>query len=180
VRGKAGIRKHRITIGEVSLADGRNSRTLVTLLNAYRAHPMGGRLPAMSTAAEKRLIAGLINHPAASVVFARCGRAVAGAAVCFWGFSTFSAKPLLNVHDVIVAPGWRRQGIGKALMEGVIGKAASLGCCRVTLEVRTDNAVAKYLYRQIGFGPCAAPMEFWMRPIGKDERKDASMSGDGK
>jgi ribosomal protein S18 acetylase RimI-like enzyme len=138
---------------------------------------MGGELREMSPAAGKRLIAGLRNHPTVSIVFAQCEKAVAGAAIYFLGFSTFYAQPLLNVHDVIVAPRWRRRGIGKALMESIIEKATSLGCCRVTLEVRTDNAVAKYLYRQIGFGPCPTPMEFWMRPIvkgGKNGRASSS------
>jgi len=39
--------------------------------------------------------------------------------VCFRGFSTFAAAPLINVHDLAVVPGFRGQGIGRRLLEAV-------------------------------------------------------------
>ena len=35
---------------------------------------------------------------------------------CFAGFSTFAAKPLLNVHDIVVHASRRGQGIAQALL----------------------------------------------------------------
>jgi ribosomal protein S18 acetylase RimI-like enzyme len=156
-----------VEIVKGDLSKKRHYRALITLINAYRIHPMGGRLPALSPQAETELIKGLKNHRNAIILFAQYGKTIMGLAVCFLGFSTFSAKPLMNVHDVIVSPRFRRRGSGKAIMEAIVRKAEMLGCCRVTLEVRSDNSVAKRLYKKNGFGPCPAPMEFWVKPIEK-------------
>ena len=157
--------KDLVAIVKGDLSNKRHCRALVALINTYRVHPMGGRLPALSRQAEKELIGGLRNLRNIFFLFAQCGKTLAGVAVCFLGFSTFGAKPLINVHDLIVSPRFRRRGVGNAIMEAVIRKAAVLGCCRVTLEVRSDNSVAKRLYKNCGFGPCSAPMEFWVKPI---------------
>ena len=153
------------TIVECDLGDVRHRRALIALINAYRLHPMGGRLPKLAQSAELDLIAGLKNHPCSLILFACFDKKVAGVAVCFMGFSTFSAKPLINVHDLVVAPRYRRCTVGRAIMEAVIRRAEILGCCRVTLEVRSDNSVAKRLYSGIGFGPCPVPMEFWVKSL---------------
>jgi GNAT superfamily N-acetyltransferase len=172
VRRGADPQHSRPVIREADLGSERDCRALVKLLTIYRAHPMGGRLPPLTKKMELSLTSGLRNHPSAFILFAQRRKAIVAAAVCFSGFSTFCAKPLINVHDLIVAPAWRKRGIGKSIMEAIIRKAVLLDCCKVTLEVRTDNEVAKYLYRSLGFGPCAAPMEFWSRPIGGDMDHD--------
>jgi ribosomal protein S18 acetylase RimI-like enzyme len=88
---------------------------------------------------------------AAAVLLAlRDGEAV-GVAVCFVGYSTFRARPLLNLHDLAVLPAARSAGVGRALLEGVAAKARALGCCKVTLEVREHNAPARRLYARAGF-----------------------------
>ncbi len=63
------------------------------------------------------------------------GEAAVGVAVCFLGFSTFAAKPLVNLHDVAVVPTHRGRGVGWALLAAVEAKARELGCCKLTLEV---------------------------------------------
>jgi GNAT superfamily N-acetyltransferase len=40
-------------------------------------------------------------------------------AVCFIGLSTFAAKPLVNIHDCMVLPVFRRKGVGRRLLEAV-------------------------------------------------------------
>jgi ribosomal protein S18 acetylase RimI-like enzyme len=80
-----------------------------------------------------------------------------GIAVCFLGFSTFAAQPLINIHDLAVMPGYRGRGIGRQLLERVGAKGRELGCCKLTLEVREDNHRAQRLYQGFGFGD--APSE---------------------
>ena len=75
-----------------------------------------------------------------------------GLAICFPGFSTFHAQPLLNVHDLTVCTSHRGRGIGTALLGALEQEALSRGCCRLTLEVRSDNQAARGLYRKRGFG----------------------------
>jgi ribosomal-protein-alanine N-acetyltransferase len=43
------------------------------------------------------------------------------------------------------------EGIGTALLDGLIGEAARRGCTELFLEVRVDNDRAKRLYRRHGF-----------------------------
>ena len=154
-----------VEIVKGDLSKKRHYRALIRLINAYRIHPMGGRLPTLSSQAETELVKGLKNNRNAVILFAQYGKTIMGLAVCFLGFSTFSAKPLINVHDLIVSSRFRRRGIGKTIMEAIVRKATMRGCCRVTLEVRSDNSVAKRFYKKIGFGPCLAPMEFWAKTI---------------
>jgi ribosomal protein S18 acetylase RimI-like enzyme len=74
-----------------------------------------------------------------------------GAAVCFIGFATFAAKPLINIHDFVVLPASRGKGVGRRLLEAVEVKARKLGCCKLTLEVMDKNYQAVRMYQAAGF-----------------------------
>ena len=75
----------------------------------------------------------------------------AGLINCFEGFSTFAAKPLVNIHDVYVKTEYRKQGISQALLKAVDDEARSRGCCKVTLECLSKNDVAINAYKKSGF-----------------------------
>ena len=77
----------------------------------------------------------------------------AGLVNCFEGVSTFRAQPLLNIHDIVVAPPYRRRGIARALLDAVEFEARRLGCCKLTLEVLTGNLPAINAYLEAGFKP---------------------------
>jgi ribosomal protein S18 acetylase RimI-like enzyme len=70
---------------------------------------------------------------------------------CVEGFSTFACKPLVNVHDVVVAASHRGQGIGAQMLEKVEQIARARGACKLTLEVLSGNRSAIALYQRIGF-----------------------------
>jgi ribosomal protein S18 acetylase RimI-like enzyme len=72
---------------------------------------------------------------------------------CFLGFSTFAAQPLLNVHDIVVLRDRRREGIGQALLSWAEIIARDEGCCKLTLEVLSNNHAALHAYRRAGFAP---------------------------
>lgn len=133
---------------------------MVRLLDAYARDPMGGGA-SLSADVRARLPGDLHERTArgaALVLLARRGGAggepggeALGVAVCFLGYSTFRARPLLNLHDLAVLPAARGKGIGLALLEAVAACARARDCCKVTLEVREDNAVARRLYARAGF-----------------------------
>lgn len=75
----------------------------------------------------------------------------AGFAICVEGFSSYACMPLLNIHDFYVSSNFRGRGIGKALMIEIEGAARRQGCCKITLEVRESNQIARNLYRTAGF-----------------------------
>jgi ribosomal protein S18 acetylase RimI-like enzyme len=86
-------------------------------------------------------------------------------AICLLGFSTFRARPLINIHDIAVHPDFRGQGIGRALLDAVEQHAREHGCCKVTLEVRSDNEPAMAAYRRAGFESTQPETWFWAKNL---------------
>lgn len=135
---------------EADLALPAHAAAVLAMLDAYSADPMGDGHP-LSADARANVIAGLRAHPTTLVFLAfQAGESV-GIATCFRGFSTFAAKPLINVHDFYVVPALRGRGIGRALLAAVERKARGTGCCKLTLEVQERNARARRLYGACGF-----------------------------
>jgi GNAT superfamily N-acetyltransferase len=138
----------------VRLDDAGDAALLVDLLDHYARDPMGG---GEGLAAEVRanLVPRLRTTPGYVGGLAFVGGKPAGLINCFLGFSTFAARPLLNVHDLIVRDGHRGAGVGQALLAFAEAEARRLGCCKLTLEVLTGNAVAMKSYERAGFRPYA-------------------------
>ena len=138
---------------------------VVALVNEYRTDPMGGNLDVLNSESEALLIKGLQEHSTTLVLLAIFETKIIGTAVCFWGFSTFQAKTLLNIHDLIVSRKFRGNGVGTLLLKYASEEAHLRNCCKLTLEVRSDNNRAQHLYRSMSFKPCENPMEFWIRQL---------------
>lgn len=158
-----------VTIVDADLSRGEHQQALVTMLDAYMRDPMEGGEPP-SERVKRELVPGLRAHPACYVFLAyRDGKPV-GFTICFLGFSTFLARPLINIHDIFVDSSVRGRGIGAMLLERIEARARGLNCCRITLEVRKDNRVARGLYRKVGFdqvvvGADRIALEFWHKPL---------------
>ncbi|WP_456380444.1 GNAT family N-acetyltransferase [Thiolapillus sp.] len=138
---------------EITVADYHDpshQQAILHLLDAYARDPMGGGHP-LSADTRQRLIPALIAQPGALSVLAFDGDTPVGLVNCFQALSTFQAKPLLNIHDVIVAAKYRGQGISSMLLEKVEEIARQRGCCKITLEVLEGNRIAKNAYRKLGF-----------------------------
>ena len=128
------------------------------LLNEYAKDPMGSDKP-LGEAILNKVVLDLQTVPGAFSLLAFNGNEPIGIANCFTGYSTFYARPLINIHDLAVLPQSRGLGIGKKLLDAVSTEAINRGCCKVTLEVRDDNA-AKNLYLRAGFKEGEPLMEF--------------------
>lgn len=139
-----------IEIRKADLADAADGAALLEVLNAYALDPMGGATP-LSADVKRRLLPALRAQPQALVLLAFDGARPIGLATCFGGFSTFAARPLLNVHDLAVLAEFRGRGVGRALLSAAEQHARERGCAKLTLEVREDNAGARRLYEQYGF-----------------------------
>jgi len=163
-------KSEKITVREADLADLEQAAVLVEMLDAYMRDPMeGGSAP--SERVKRELVPGLRAHPACYVFFALRGEEPVGFAICFLGFSTFNARPLINIHDLFVQASVRGAGIGKLILDAIEAKARSMNGCAITLEVREDNHRARGLYRKFGFeraevGAQRVAMEFWRKPLG--------------
>lgn len=153
----------KLTIRPADLTDARDAASIALLLNAYAVEPVGGGQP-LAPDARERLVPALRDIPRALVLLALADEAAVGIAVCFVGFSTFRARPLLNIHDLAVLPQHRRQGVGRALLQAAEDYARRQGCCRVTLEVLESNAGARELYRRFGFDDSTVS-RFLVKPL---------------
>ena len=163
-----------IRICRVDYADPVHARALVALLDAYAHDPMGGGA-GLSDYAKTHVVAGLAARAHAFSVLAFAPDAAqtpVGLVNCIEGFSTFAAKALVNIHDVIVLPAWRGHGVAGAMLETVMQIALDRGACKLTLEVLSGNQQALRAYAKIGFDayqldPQAGSAQFlqkWLEP----------------
>lgn len=67
----------------------------------------------------------------------------------------------LVIADIEVAAGYRRLGIGRALLRHAIDRARELGASHVWLEVTNLNAPAIHAYRSMGFTLCGLDMSLY-------------------
>jgi GNAT superfamily N-acetyltransferase len=139
-----------IEIVEADLSTPSHAEAVVQLMDEYALDPMGGG-KGLSDYVKANLSAELAKRKTAHVVLAFVNRKPAGLIVCLEGFSTFACKPLLNIHDVIVALPHRGRGLSKLLLQKAEAIAISLGCCKLTLEVLEGNHVAQSAYKAYGF-----------------------------
>lgn len=159
-----------VVIVDADLADSEHCAALIDMMDLYMRDPMEGGEPA-SEQVKRDLIPGLRAHPACYIFLAYRGRSPIGFTICFLGFSTFQARPLINIHDIFVKSELRGHGIGRLLLDRIEAQARSINCARLTLEVREDNHPARALYRRVGFcraevGSERVPMEFWRKELG--------------
>ena len=139
-----------IEILEADLGCREHQLAVVELSNAYAMDPMGnGR--ALSDEVRRKLIPGLQQHPTTIIFLAFHDNQAVGIATCFGGFSTFAARPLINIHDFYVIPEVRGQKIGQMILSAVEQKARTMGCCKITLEVQQNNHRAQRIYEAAGF-----------------------------
>lgn len=139
-----------ITVRQADLARADDQRTVLALLDAYSRDSFGDKAP-LSEYARANLIAGLRAHATTFIALAFVEDQPAGIAVCFGGFSTFAAKPLLNIHDLSVLPEFRGRGVSRRLLDFLEAHARAASCCKLTLEVLEVNARARGVYEAAGF-----------------------------
>jgi len=151
-----------IEIIACDFANEMHCEALVNLMNEYITDEMGGGMP-YNDEQKRELVKGLEEHPSRLVLFAVADNAFIGLINCFVNFGTFSVRPFVNIHDVIVTRPWRNQGIGRIMLERVIDESKKFGCGKITLEVREDNENAKHLYDSLGFHDASPRQYYWTK-----------------
>lgn len=139
-----------LRIFRADLSDPAHGEAVVEMVDLYAQDP-NGRGRGLSPEAKAKLPDMLRNHPGAVVLLAFFGERPVGVAACVLSYSTFAASPVLNVHDLAVAPEARGQGVGGKLLEEAERVAREAGCRRMTLEVGEHNVGARRLYARMGF-----------------------------
>jgi len=158
-----------IEIVDVDLDWPLHAAALVRLLDAYARDEMGGGR-GLADQTRCTLIGALQSRQDYVGLLALCDGAAVGLLNAFEGFSTFVAKPLLNIHDVYVDATLRGHGIGQALLQHVEQIARERGCCKLTLEVLAGNTSAQRLYQAQGYSAYTLNEEtgqalFWQKAL---------------
>ncbi len=146
-----------------------HAKEIPMLLDRYASDPMGGGKP-LNENVKNNLVKELSKLPHAFSVIAYVGGQPAGLVNCFEAFSTFSCKPLINIHDIVVVYEYRGHGVSQKMLDKVEEIAKSKGCCKVTLEVLSNNEIAKAAYSKFGFSgyeldPKAGAALFWQKQL---------------
>lgn len=143
-----------LQIAAVDLENPADAAAWLDLLDHYARDPMGGGT-GLSAYAREHLVAATAMQVSFVGALAREGGEAVGLINCFTGFSTFAARPLLNIHDIVTRDDRRGRGIGQALLGWAETQARQRDCCKLTLEVLSNNRQAMRLYEHVGFAPYA-------------------------
>lgn len=157
---------NRLEALDISQADYSNSKDredILFLLDTYARDPMGLNRP-LPEKVKRNLFSEWSKVSTAFSIIARMDGSPVGLVNAFFGFSTFKGAPLVNIHDIVVLPETRGEGVGNQLLQAVEEKAIANGCCKITLEVRDDNP-ARRLYQRFGFSDEEPPMRFWTKNL---------------
>ncbi len=157
------------TIKIADLSDRSDAADFMKVLSSYAEDPMGGGGP-LSAYTQDNLVEALKKQLNNTVVLCYVNEEIAGIANCFFGFSSFKAKPLINIHDFAILPKFRGQGLSKHLLDKVEELAKENDCCKITLEVLDNNHRAKKVYQTFGFegyelNPEMGKAIFWQKNL---------------
>ena len=80
--------------------------------------------------------------------------------------------PQLFVNEVGVAPGWRRQGLARRLLETLLARGKALGCVEAWVGTEVGNAAARALYASAGGVEDPEPFALFTFPLDAAKVRD--------
>ncbi|MBQ7669997.1 MAG: ribosomal protein S18-alanine N-acetyltransferase [Clostridia bacterium] len=92
-----------------------------------------------------------------------CISAIAGDRIVGYGFSR-TVVDECEILDLAVSPKYKRQGIGKAVLEKMLECARNAGAETAYLEVREGNPAAIALYEGVGFSVIGRRKNYYRYP----------------
>jgi GNAT superfamily N-acetyltransferase len=140
----------------VWLAQEHEAEAVAALLVAFRDH-MGRDWP--SENAFVASVERLMERRESEFLLAAVDEDAPATGVCQlrYRFSVWYAAEDCWLEDLYVREQSRRAGLGAALVERAIARAAERGCRRVELDVSSANAPARALYERYGFATGKEP-----------------------
>ena len=93
----------------------------------------------------------LSDESVGRIYVARDGGRVVAMATLLYTISTAEGGVAALLEDVIVLPGSRGRGVGRALLTHVVEEARKQGVLRLTLLTDSQNSRAQSLYLKLGF-----------------------------
>jgi len=157
------------TIIEADLHNETHANAYLTLMSHYACDPMGGGED-LSDYAKQNLVSTLLKRNDVVILLIFKGDTPAALLTAIEGFSTFSCKPLFNIHDVTVFEDFRGQGLTTMLFSEIEKIAKQRDYCKITLEVLSGNQIAKNAYVKQGYSDYQLDPEhgsalFWTKTL---------------
>lgn len=157
------------TIIKADLNNKNHANAYLTLMSHYACDPMGGGED-LSDFAKKNLVSTLLKRDDVVILLVFKGDQPAALLTAIEGFSTFSCKPLFNIHDVTVTQEFRGLGLTKILFAEIEKIAKQRDYCKITLEVLSGNEIAKNAYAKQGYSdyqldPSHGSALFWTKSL---------------
>jgi GNAT superfamily N-acetyltransferase len=97
-------------------------------------------------------------EPVVGALIGRVGDELAGYALYFFTFSSFVGRPGIWLEDLYVRPAFRRQGLGRMMIEAVARIGAERNCGRFEWTALNWNKNALDFYQKLG----AKMMDEWV------------------
>jgi ribosomal protein S18 acetylase RimI-like enzyme len=146
-----------------------HASAIVNLMNAYAMDKMGGG-ESLPEIVKQVLVSEMAKVSNAFTVLSLVDGKPAGLINCFMGFSTFKAKPLINIHDIVVISDYRGMQLSQLMLDKVEEVARARNCCKLTLEVLQGNTIAQNSYVKFGFAnyvldPEMGSAMFWQKTL---------------
>jgi len=131
-------------------------RDLAEVLDLYEQLAEGRPAAAPTREAAAHVYEMMRTQPGRTLLVAVVDDAVRGAAdVLVVPNLTHDGKPWMIVENVVVETGFRRQGIGRTLMEEVLHRARAAGCYKIQLLSAKGRKESHAFYEDHGFEPLA-------------------------
>lgn len=87
--------------------------------------------------------------------------AVEGVEVLGYALAMPTSEERARVVSLAVKPGYRRMGLGRALLRESLDRLRNAGVGWVELEVRVSNGAARRLYRDVGFSKVGVKSDYY-------------------
>jgi len=91
-----------------------------------------------------------IASPSSRLFLAQVAGEVAGFISCSIQPNLYHAADTAMIDELIVAEGWRNQGIGAALLESLLKTIQAMGCAEISVTTMPENSGAQRFYRRHG------------------------------
>ncbi|MEI6898030.1 MAG: GNAT family N-acetyltransferase [Psychromonas sp.] len=157
------------TITQADLQNKNHANAYLALMSHYASDPMGGGED-LSDYVKQNLVSTLLKRNDVVILLIFKQDKPAALLTAIEGFSTFSCKPLFNIHDVTVISDFRGLGLTALLFSEIEKIAKQRDYCKITLEVLSGNKIAKNAYSKYGYAdyqldPAHGSALFWTKSL---------------